>query len=173
VLEGEMQTENTLSMLYTKTNRFQLALEHYRNSMSIKDTLFNIEKNSEVTRKEMNYEFDKKEAVAEAVHKKELENQQAIANEKSRKQSIITWSVIFGFILVATFAAFIFSSLRTTRKQKKIIELQKEQVEKQKQIVENHQKEIIDSITYARRIQNSLLPTEKYIEKNIKRLKKR
>jgi len=36
--------------------------------------------------------------------------------------------------------------------------------------VEEHQKEIIDSITYARRIQRSLLPTEKYIDKNLNRL---
>jgi tetratricopeptide (TPR) repeat protein len=33
-------------------------------------------------------------------------------------------------------------------------------------------KDITDSIIYARRIQTSLLPTEKYIEKNLNRLKK-
>jgi hypothetical protein len=46
------------------------------------------------------------------------------------------------------------------------------EVENQKQKVEEKQKEIIDSIKYAKRIQQSLLPTEKYIEKNLKRLKK-
>ena len=76
------------------------------------------------------------------------------------------------------FAGFIFRSLRTTRKQKELIEQQKElvefqklEVEQQKLIVEEHQKEIIDSITYARRIQQSLLPTEKYIENSFKRLR--
>ena len=39
-------------------------------------------------------------------------------------------------------------------------------------IIEGKQKEIIDSITYARRIQNSLMPTEKYIDSQLKRLKK-
>jgi len=38
--------------------------------------------------------------------------------------------------------------------------------------IEIKQKEIIDSINYAKRIQRSLLPNEKYIEKNLKRLKK-
>ena len=52
------------------------------------------------------------------------------------------------------------------------VEIQKKEVELQKQIVDEHQKSIIDSITYARRIQQSLLPTEKYIEKNLNRLKK-
>ena len=45
-------------------------------------------------------------------------------------------------------------------------------IEKQKQEVEEKQKEIIDSINYAKRIQQSQLPTEKYINKSIKRLKK-
>ena len=40
------------------------------------------------------------------------------------------------------------------------------------QLKEEHQKEIIDSIMYARRIQRSLLPTDKYIEKSMNRLRK-
>ena len=105
----------------------------------------------EITRKEMNFEFEKKEAVANAVHKKEVETQQTIADEKSRKQYIITWSVVVGLLLVIIFSLFVFQSLKTTRSQKIIIE--------------EKQKDIIDSIRYAKRIQTSLLPTEKYIDK--------
>lgn len=43
---------------------------------------------------------------------------------------------------------------------------------KQKEIVEQKQKEIIDSIQYSKRIQQSLLPKEKYIEKVLKNRKK-
>ena len=46
------------------------------------------------------------------------------------------------------------------------------EVVKQKQVLEEKQKEILDSIQYAKRIQQSLLPTEKYIERNLNRLKK-
>jgi hypothetical protein len=79
--------------------------------------------------------------------------------------------------LVLLLAGFIFRSLRITRKQKNIIELQKNKVEEQKQkvehqkhLVEEKQKEILDSIHYAKRIQQSLLPTEKYIERHLNRL---
>lgn len=44
-------------------------------------------------------------------------------------------------------------------------------ISEQKQIIEEKNKDIIDSIRYAKRIQNSLLPTDKYIEKSFKRLK--
>jgi hypothetical protein len=45
-------------------------------------------------------------------------------------------------------------------------------IEQQRDEVENKNKEITDSIHYARRIQKSLLPTEKYIERHLKRMKK-
>ena len=54
--------------------------------------------------------------------------------------------------------------------QKNKVEEQKQQVEQQKQLVEEKQKEILDSIHYAKRIQQSQLPNEQYIEKTLKRL---
>lgn len=77
-----------------------------------------------------------------------------------------------GLILVFGFAVFAFNRFKVTQKQKKIIELQKDEVEKQKLLVEEKQKEVMDSIHYARRIQNSLLPSEKYIERIIGKFKK-
>jgi hypothetical protein len=44
-------------------------------------------------------------------------------------------------------------------------------VEKQKQLVEDKQQEILDSIHYAKRIQHSLITSDKYIEKALGRLK--
>lgn len=47
-----------------------------------------------------------------------------------------------------------------------------EEIIKQKEIVEAKQKEILDSIRYAKRIQDAMLPRLKIIESKIKRLKK-
>jgi hypothetical protein len=47
------------------------------------------------------------------------------------------------------------------------------EIEAQHQKLEEKQKEIIDSITYAKRIQSSLLPTETYIDNSLKRLNKK
>ncbi len=70
-----------------------------------------------------------------------------------------------------TFAVFIFRSLKITRKQKQIIEAQKQEVERQKQKVEQKQKDILDSIRYAKRIQDCMLPREKIIHRNVEKLK--
>jgi len=50
---------------------------------------------------------------------------------------------------------------------------QKDEIEKKNTLLEVKQKEILDSIHYARRIQYTQLPTEKYIVKNLGRLSKR
>ncbi|NUM50833.1 MAG: hypothetical protein HUU48_06920 [Flavobacteriales bacterium] len=47
-----------------------------------------------------------------------------------------------------------------------------EEIVKQKELIEAKQKEIIDSIRYAKRIQDAMLPRIKIIENKIKRLKK-
>ena len=64
----------------------------------------------------------------------------------------------------------IFSLIRVN-KAKKVISLQKLETDKQKHLVEEKQKEILDSINYAKRIQQAHMPTEKYVMKNIERLK--
>jgi len=179
-----MDVENYLSQLYDTTKQYNLALIHYKKSVALKDTIFSQENKKQLVRKEMNYEFEKKTAEINA----ENEKQQAIAAEKNRNQKIIIWSVISGLLLVLVFAGFVFRSLRVTRKQKNIIELQKNEVskqkdvadsqriiaeslrevsEKQKELVEEKQKEIIQSITYAKRIQTALLTSNEYIKEHL------
>ena len=53
--------------------------------MVLKDTLYNQEKNKEITRKEMNYEFEKTQALEKAGH----ENQLAIADIEIKKQTLL------------------------------------------------------------------------------------
>jgi hypothetical protein len=135
------------------------------------DSINNQETQKASVKKQMQYEFEKKEAVANAQHKSEMEKQNAVAEEKTRKQKIITWSIGSGLFLVIVFVGFIFRSLRVTRKQKRIIEVKNEETEQQKKLIEEKQKEILDSIHYAKRIQQSLQPTERYIEKILTKLK--
>ncbi len=161
----------SLTKLDSIEGNYKGAYENHKMYILYRDSLDNEETRKKTIQSQMTYDFEKKEAVANAEHKKELEKQELFANEKSRKQKVVIAFVVCGLLLVIIFAGFIFRSLRITRKQKDIIEeqksiveAQKQEVEQQKQIVEEHQKAIIDSITYARRIQNSLMPTEKYIE---------
>jgi len=44
-------------------------------------------------------------------------------------------------------------------------------IEEHRSVLELKNKEILDSIKYAKRIQMAILPNEKYIERNLKELK--
>jgi hypothetical protein len=109
---------------------------------------------------EMQYEFSKKEAQAKA----DQEKKDALTLAEKKKQNILLYSVSSFGLLLLGFALFVYRSY--LQKQKANIE-----ITKQKELIEEKQKEILDSITYARRIQRSLLPSEKYVEKNLMRLR--
>ena len=161
-----------LTNLDSAKGDFKEAFRNHKLYILYRDSLDNEETRDKTIQSQMTYDFEKKEAIATAEHRKELENQEALAEEKSRKQKLILLFVLVSLALVVLFAGFIFRSLRITRKQKHIIELQKNRVEQQKQevehqkhLVEEHQKEIIDSITYAKRLQQAILPSDEEIIK--------
>ncbi|MEK6615010.1 MAG: tetratricopeptide repeat protein [Bacteroidota bacterium] len=162
-LNTERQVEELLTNLYEKTNRHQLALEHYKKAMVLKDTLFSQENKKQLVRKEMNYEFDKKESLAKAEQdKKDLK-----VEEEKRRQKMFLFSVIGGLLLVVVFSVFMFNRWRVTQKQKKIIEVQKQEVDEQKKIVEEKNKDITDSINYAKRLQEAILPPTAYVNERL------
>lgn len=57
-------------------------------------------------------------------------------------------------------------------KEKEIERLRNVELKAAYDVIADKNKEILDSIQYAKRIQQSLLPTEKYIQRNLSRLKK-
>jgi tetratricopeptide (TPR) repeat protein len=159
--EEKIQFEEAISEAYYSMKDYKRSIDHYRIFTREKDSMFTVEKEREIARHEMNYEFEKKMSDV----KSEQERKEAVAEARARQQKLIIISVIAGLIILTVALIVILKALRTTRLQKTIIE-------KQKQDVDEKQKEIIDSIYYAKRIQQSLLATESYINRNLSRLKK-
>lgn len=149
-----------------KSKYWEKALECYKTHIAYRDSLVNEANTKKTVQAQMNYEFEKKEAVTKA----EQDKKDILAAEEKGKQKIIIASVSVGLFLVLILAIVIFRSLRQNQKKNKIITEQKKIVEKQKELVEEKQKEILDSIYYARRIQRALITPEKYIESSLKRL---
>lgn len=167
-LNRHMDHERHLSELYDAMGRHQLAFAHYRNFIATRDSLNSEENLRKQTRIEMNFEFEKKQAVAKAEHDKQL-----LQKEAERKQQELYMLLVVALAVAAGVVAFIvWRALRVTRKQKRIIEIQKEEAEAARHIIEEKNRDILDSIHYARRIQTSLLPTEKYISKKLREMKK-
>jgi len=148
-----------LSDLYKVTKKFEEALLHFTTYKNLQDSISNESKSKDIGRLEAKHEFDKQQAVFDAEHKKELE----LGAEREKMQKYVSYSIAGGLLLVLVFAIFIYNRFQLTSKQKAIIE-------EQKIIVEHKQKETMDSIHYAQRIQNSILPSEKYIDRTLRKL---
>ena len=157
---------NNLSALDSATGNYKSALNNYKYYILYRDSLINEENTKKTVQQTMQYEFDKKESETKA----EQDKRDVIANEEKQKQKIVIASVSLGLVLVLILAIVILRSLRQNQKKNKIITEQKEIVEKQKELVEEKQKEILDSIRYAKRIQTALITSEKYISKSLNRL---
>lgn len=139
--------------IYKEKQNGMKALEFYEMYATMKDSINNSETQKAGVRKQMQYEFTQKEISAKA----EQDKKDAVAAEEKQKEKVIRFSVSGILALVALFALFLFNKFRVIRRQKNEIELQK-------QLVEEKQKEILDSINYAKRIQNAILPSTRLVK---------
>ncbi len=71
-------------------------------------------------------------------------------------------------LLTILFLVLMFNRVKKAKRE--VIEKNKE-IETQKRLIEEKQKDILDSIRYAKRIQTSHLPTDKFIDKILSRTK--
>jgi len=140
-------------------------LENYKLYVLYSDSLTNEENTRKVNEREIQYVFNKK-AVADSIKNYEKVRLEELQHSKeTREQNIYTYGGIIAFMLMLIIAVISFRAFSQKRKDTELIR-------KQKLIVEEKQKEILDSIHYAKRIQQSLLPSSKYFERNLKRLNK-
>ena len=140
----------------------QKALDYYELYIQMRDSINNNETQKAAIQQQMQYEYKKEKAVSEAEHQKELEKQQAIADAENTRNNIIIIAISGGLIMLLIFAVFIVKRLKITR-------MQKTTIEHQKAIVEMKNKEITDSITYAKRIQSAILPSDRLIKKHLRK----
>jgi tetratricopeptide (TPR) repeat protein len=181
-LDITRDNESYLSQLYDTLGQYKLSLVHYKKHIVARDSIDNGEKRKKINYLATKYEWEKKEALINA----EREKERALFEANQRRNKIIIIAVTIGMIMLAVFLVFVYRSLRITRKQKAIIELQKQEVERQKsevekqkeiaeqqkaqveaqkKIIEDKNKDIMDSINYALRIQQAILPDEKKWER--------
>jgi tetratricopeptide (TPR) repeat protein len=173
---------------YKKVNEPGNALEMHELYIELKDSLLSEENQKEIIRQEYQYQFEK-EALADSIKHEEaqkliqadLDRQKAISAQqkletkqeklKANNAELTSWLLFGGLGIALLFGAFIFNRFRVTRKQNEIINTQKIKVEKQKKEVDHayaelgeKNKEIMDSITYAKRIQSAILPPKKLVK---------
>ncbi len=148
-----IQDKESLKYTYKRLWEIDLALEdsssafgHYQMYIAYRDSI----DNSEITRKqtelELNYKFNKEKEVSR------LREQ-----EKDRLFMIILIAVSSGLLLILIFSILFFRKWKVTQRQQLIIE-------EKNMLVQQKNDEILASISYAKRIQQAILPPDSVLK---------
>jgi serine phosphatase RsbU (regulator of sigma subunit) len=137
---------------------YTLKLQYLNFALSI----LNDSKSIEIKELAIKYETAKKEQQLLQL-KKEQEKERALAISESNRHQVFMWLISVLTIAIAVIAFTVWQSLKMSRKRNNVIEAQNTEVEKSKQLVERKNRSMVDSIEYAKRIQDAKLPSLSYI----------
>ena len=182
--EHLMQAFNILSKAYAKKNNYVLAYKYQDKYLVLKDSLGNEENMKKILQIQLQYEFDKKQQEIEIIQEKQRLNDSVRLNNRK----LVIFILIICLIAFLFIGLLIYRSYRIKKQDNFILELQKKEIEDtneelklfqeelisqkenlevQKNLVMIHRdkiaeqnQKITDSIQYAKRIQNSILPPE-------------
>ncbi len=153
----------SLYEFYKVRNDGMKALSYFELYTVMKDSINNTETQKAGVQKEMEYEFDKKDALAKA----DQDKKDLLVIEETHRQTLIRNSFIGGFVLVCILGLVVFRSYKQKQKANRELEEKNMLIEEQKNMVEEKHKEITDSINYAERIQRSFLATKELLDENL------
>lgn len=169
-LELKFETIEVLILGYSKKGDYKTAYQFQKEHEEIGDQLLNektkkatlgqqfeIEYLTKVTTDSIKNAEKEKLQQAELAAEKAEKDKLQIESKQRRQQNIF---LIIGLSLTGMFGLFIFNRFRLTQRQKAIIEQQKQRVDKAYESLEEKNQEILDSITYAKRIQTAILPSQ-------------
>jgi len=112
VLEQVKESEKSLSELYEKTGNAAEALKHYKKYSDARESINNSESIKNMVREEMNYEFERKEAL----QKVEDEKRQVLFDEQAKRHSQQMLFVGLSALLLFGIAFLIYSRLQLKKR---------------------------------------------------------
>jgi len=169
-IDDERYAYKNLASVYSKTNKYKEAYENHVKFKALTDSIFNVDNSKQLGDLKTQFEVEKKEAELKIKSDAEQEKLIAIAHEEKKRQQIIIAAVAGVLVLVVIFSLFLLNRFRITQRQKTIIEKQKVLVDKAYDELHEKNKEVMDSIRYAKRIQIALITSEKYITNSLNKL---
>lgn len=140
---------------YSYANQHNKAVIYLSKYIAINDTMFNFERSNQIA--EMQEKYDSE------VKQQEIELQQIEIAKQNAEVALQTKQKIWygvGMVLTIILLLIAFRGYKQKQKSNTIITNQKD-------IVEEKNREIIDSINYAKRIQNALLSSEEHESKHL------
>ncbi len=142
-----------LTQFYAHNNNFKNAYQMHVNVLQMKDSMMNQEKTKQMNEMSAKYESEKQEKAIELLTK-----DKQLQEIEIKQQNVVIYAGAVGFALVIILVFLIYTGYR--QKQKANFAL-----EEKNTVIENKNRDITDSINYAKRIQDSIMPSVEGLKK--------
>lgn len=157
LIDSEIEALKSLANIYSQARNYSKAFQYQQMFSNLKDTLLTEKNGRAITEMNTKYETEKKE--------KQIEIQNLTLTQQNlelNKKQIIIYATAGGIALLMTLSFFIFRSYKQKKKANLQLEEKNILIEEKSKIVEEQHKDITDSIKYAQRIQQAILPPAKF-----------
>ncbi|MBK6950959.1 MAG: tetratricopeptide repeat protein [Crocinitomicaceae bacterium] len=168
----------SLYKIYNIKSDFKNALLYHELYVAMRDSLHNENNERAILSQALKYEYEKEILKKNLEHLKQQEIKDLQIKERDatiNQEKTMRYALVIGMLLMVYVVYISVRNYRRKQKDNELIQLQKNEVESQKQkiekqhhILEETYKEISDSITYAKRIQQAILPPTENISAQFK-----
>ncbi len=143
---------------FSSIQDYRSAYKYSLKFKSLNDSLFSGDLSAQISDMEKKLQTEKKQKEIELLKKNE-----SIRSLELKRQKIITYGLGAFMLVIVVLSFFIYKNLREKKKANHLLEIKNSEVNSQKIIIEEKNKDIIDSIKYAERLQKTILPPAKVI----------
>ncbi|OFY84496.1 MAG: hypothetical protein A3F72_13895 [Bacteroidetes bacterium RIFCSPLOWO2_12_FULL_35_15] len=143
-----------ISASYKKMGNFKKALDNFELYQKMNDSIYNTENSKQIAEMQARFETEKKAKEIDLLTK-----DKKIKEDELTQQRIISWSIGIGGFLVLLLAILAIRGYIQKRKVYNELGIKNKKIETAYNIIEDQHKDIKDSIRYAQRLQEAILPT--------------
>ncbi len=156
------ETYLEIAKTYKALGQFDKAFEYLDKYGELKDSILNQNMLTQINELDGKYQNEKKQKQIELLQKNE-----AIQDlELKRRNILIYWAVGVG-IIILVFAMVSYKNFRIKKKTNLVLERRNHEIQTQKAVIEEKNKDILDSIRYAKRLQDAILPPQSLIHSHL------
>jgi serine phosphatase RsbU (regulator of sigma subunit)/Tfp pilus assembly protein PilF len=152
-----------LADIYEEKKDFEKAYQYFRQASAMRDSIYTFESSEQLAEMASKYEADKKQREIELLTERGKVQDLEIQRQNTVRNMMIIGGSISGiFILLIGFM--FYGRYKEKQKANTLLSARNIEINRQKNIIEEKNKDITDSIRYAKRIQESILPSSSLLK---------
>ncbi len=152
---------HNLAFTHYELANFKLSAQYYKQYSELNDSIFKVESAEKIAKMEALYHTEKQAGEIQFL------NQQKIAQQNELKVNGLQKNILLGGVTVLLIIAFlIYNRYRLKKRSNDELQSAYREIEKSRDEITVQKKEIVDSILYAKRIQEAILPSHDELSNN-------